>query len=122
MKKLLLLGMTIGTLMIFSACSGESGMGKITSAKEWQSKHPDVYASYLENSEMLETTYGGSVPIDYLEKYPYLKTLYEGNSFSVEYLRARGHVYPRFYVSTSKSIIKALINMRSFEIQLSPIG
>ena len=29
---------------------------------------------------------------------------------------------PRFYVSTSKSIIKALINMRSFEIQLSPIG
>ena len=31
-------------------------------------------------------------------------------------------VIPRFYVSTSKSIIKALINMRSFEIQLSPIG
>lgn len=31
-------------------------------------------------------------------------------------------VKPRFYVSTSKSIIKALINMRSFEIQLSPIG
>ncbi|HAJ2582364.1 TPA: hypothetical protein HMQ00_24010 [Escherichia coli] len=29
---------------------------------------------------------------------------------------------PRFYVSTSKSIIKALINMHSFEIQLSPIG
>ena len=29
---------------------------------------------------------------------------------------------PRFYVSTSKSIIKALINMRSFEIQPSPIG
>ncbi|HAK9781903.1 TPA: hypothetical protein H3L50_004447 [Escherichia coli] len=31
-------------------------------------------------------------------------------------------VIPRFYVSTSKSIIKALINMHSFEIQLSPIG
>ncbi|HAM5167340.1 TPA: hypothetical protein IB019_002243 [Escherichia coli] len=31
-------------------------------------------------------------------------------------------VQPRFYVSTSKSIIKALINMHSFEIQLSPIG
>ncbi|WP_346816459.1 hypothetical protein ABDU67_08355 [Klebsiella pneumoniae] len=30
--------------------------------------------------------------------------------------------FPRFYVSTSKSIIKALINMHSFEIQLSPIG
>lgn len=33
-----------------------------------------------------------------------------------------GIVKPRFYVSTSKSIIKALINMHSFEIQLSPIG
>lgn len=32
------------------------------------------------------------------------------------------YVTPRFYVSTSKSIIKALINMHSFEIQLSPIG
>ncbi|KAA8855544.1 hypothetical protein F3Y36_26910 [Klebsiella pneumoniae] len=31
-------------------------------------------------------------------------------------------LHPRFYVSTSKSIIKALINMHSFEIQLSPIG
>ncbi|ECE1231596.1 hypothetical protein C1A84_02880 [Salmonella enterica] len=31
-------------------------------------------------------------------------------------------ILPRFYVSTSKSIIKALINMHSFEIQLSPIG
>ncbi|MFU1695396.1 hypothetical protein ACM4DC_11450, partial [Escherichia coli] len=27
-------------------------------------------------------------------------------------------ILPRFYVSTSKSIIKALINMHSFEIQL----
>lgn len=32
------------------------------------------------------------------------------------------YLFPRFYVSTSKSIIKALINMHSFEIQLSPIG
>ncbi len=32
------------------------------------------------------------------------------------------NLVPRFYVSTSKSIIKALINMHSFEIQLSPIG
>ncbi|MBK2381011.1 flavodoxin family protein, partial [Klebsiella pneumoniae] len=28
------------------------------------------------------------------------------------------NIKPRFYVSTSKSIIKALINMHSFEIQL----
>ena len=37
-------------------------------------------------------------------------------------ITGKGYIEPRFYVSTSKSIIKALINMRSFEIQLSPIG
>ncbi len=39
------------------------------------------------------------------------------------FLKTPGKIeVPRFYVSTSKSIIKALINMHSFEIQLSPIG
>lgn len=37
-------------------------------------------------------------------------------------IRGDVNYVPRFYVSTSKSIIKALINMHSFEIQLSPIG
>ncbi|NOO21417.1 GntR family transcriptional regulator [Klebsiella pneumoniae] len=37
-------------------------------------------------------------------------------------VRKGSGIHPRFYVSTSKSIIKALINMHSFEIQLSPIG
>lgn len=36
--------------------------------------------------------------------------------------KKKNSLLPRFYVSTSKSIIKALINMHSFEIQLSPIG
>lgn len=41
---------------------------------------------------------------------------------SLFFIEAKKTHLPRFYVSTSKSIIKALINMRSFEIQLSPIG
>ncbi|AGA68420.1 multimeric flavodoxin WrbA [Desulfitobacterium dichloroeliminans LMG P-21439] len=49
--------------------------------------------------------------------------LYNGNARSLELLNGpTEYLLPRFYVSTSKSIIKALINMRSFEIQLSPIG
>lgn len=39
-----------------------------------------------------------------------------------KYIQHLRKISPRFYVSTSKSIIKALINMHSFEIQLSPIG
>ena len=91
MKKRLLLLTAIGIAILSTACSGSKE--GIISASEWEEEHPEIYASYLENSEMEETTYGGSVPIDYLEKYPYLKVLYEGNSFSVEYLRARGHTY-----------------------------
>ncbi|RRE78152.1 hypothetical protein EAN97_22980 [Klebsiella pneumoniae] len=37
-----------------------------------------------------------------------------GNQFAI--------VIPRFYVSTSKSIIKALINMHSFEFSFHPLG
>ena len=42
--------------------------------------------------------------------------------YSLQRTEGGSLIRPRFYVSTSKSIIKALINMRSFEIQLSPIG
>lgn len=91
MKKQALLLLAIGIAVLSTACSGNNE--GIISANEWEEEHPEVYASYMENSEMEETTFGGSVPIDYLEKYPYLKVLYEGNSFSVEYLRARGHTY-----------------------------
>ena len=91
MKKQVLLLLAIGIAVLSTACSGSKE--GIISANEWEEEHPEVYASYMENNEMEETTYGGSVPIDYLEKYPYLKVLYEGNSFSVEYLRARGHTY-----------------------------
>lgn len=73
------------------AASGEPG--GIISAEEWADKYPDIHASYLRNAETANTTYGGSEPIDYLEKYPELKTFYAGYGFSKEYLRARGHIY-----------------------------
>ncbi len=47
-------------------------------------------------------------------------SLLKRTSWGVKPTQNKGE--PRFYVSTSKSIIKALINMHSFEIQLSPIG
>lgn len=92
MKKQLLLLCVLGLAVLITACSGSDAEG-IISASEWEDDHPEIYASYQENSEMEETAYGGSVPIDYLEKYPYLKVLYEGNGFSIDYQRARGHVY-----------------------------
>ncbi len=66
---------------------------EIIYAEGWENDFPDQYQSYLRNAEMVQTTYGGSEPVDYLEKYPELRTIYEGVGFDIEYLRARGHVY-----------------------------
>lgn len=91
MRKCLLMLVLTGAVLIGAGCTPKAE--KYLSAKDWESKQPNIYASYLQNAEMEATTFGGSVQVDYLEKYPYLKTLYAGNSFSVDYLSARGHVY-----------------------------
>ena len=90
MKKRSLLAIIVVVMVLVTACGPKKD---IMRAEDWEKKHPDVYASYLRNAEMEETTYGGSVPVDYLEKYPNLITFYDGYGFSKEYARARGHVY-----------------------------
>lgn len=92
-SKLLIL--TIILVLVLSGCGGNTATKtlEIKTAEDWKDQHTDIYASYMSNSEMVATTFGGSVPIDYLEKYPELRSFYDGYGFSIEYLRARGHVY-----------------------------
>lgn len=95
-KICIILGIALLVLILAGCQKGEETLvddGKIMRAEDWKDKHPVVYQSYLANEEMKRTTYGGSVPLDYLEEYPNLKIFYEGYGFSKEYLRARGHVY-----------------------------
>lgn len=95
-RKCGLLFLILMVLAVTAACSGQPSGDKkegMISAKDWEKDHPEIYATYLKNSEMAATTYGGSIQVDYLEKYPYLSTLYDGMGFSIEYLRARGHTY-----------------------------
>lgn len=99
MKRRSLILLLLMLVMLVTACSKPSTesdveeISGIISAEEWVDKYPDIYASYLKNAEVANTTFGGSEAIDYLEKYPNLKTFYAGYGFSKEYLRARGHVY-----------------------------
>lgn len=65
----------------------------VVAFEEFEEFYPAVVKTFQKNAEMVSTTYGGSEPIDYLEKHPYLNTFYEGYIFSIQYDRARGHVY-----------------------------
>ncbi len=65
----------------------------IAPIEDYASVYPAHVKSFEQNAEMEKTTYGGSVPVDYLEEHPYLNAMYEGYVFAVQYDRARGHVY-----------------------------
>lgn len=65
----------------------------IAPVEDYSEAFPAHVASFMKNAEMEETTYGGSVPVDYLVEYPYLTTFYKGYVFEKQYDRARGHVY-----------------------------
>ncbi|MDO5028055.1 MAG: ammonia-forming cytochrome c nitrite reductase subunit c552 [Bacillota bacterium] len=65
----------------------------IAPVEDYKEAFPAVVASFEKNSQMEATTYGGSVQVDYLAEYPYLKTFYKGYVFEHQYDRARGHVY-----------------------------
>ncbi|QGG49325.1 ammonia-forming cytochrome c nitrite reductase subunit c552 [Heliorestis convoluta] len=56
---------------------------------------PHHYDSFMKNAEMddYHSKYGGSIHDDHLEKYPYMRTLFAGMPFSLEYNEDRGHVY-----------------------------
>ena len=55
-------------------------------AADWKEQFPDQYETWLQNNENDEI-------VDYLEEYPYLRTLYEGYGFAIDYGSARGHFY-----------------------------
>jgi len=59
---------------------------QVVKAADLQSKFPDEYASYMRNEENSEA-------VDYVEQYPIIATIYEGNAFGKFYASARGHSF-----------------------------
>lgn len=64
-------------------------------AAEFGKRYPRQYATYVKNREQSTepSVYGGSVPVDKLEAYPYLPTVFAGYGFALEYNEDRGHLY-----------------------------
>lgn len=67
------------------AISESSGV-TVLSAEDWAEAYPEIYASYLANSENDEV-------LDHVEEYPMIGVVYEGMAFNKYYGTARGHTY-----------------------------
>lgn len=60
----------------------------------WGENYPREYETYLKTLETnFASKHGGSVMIDYLDKYPELVVLWAGYAFSREYNQGRGHAH-----------------------------
>lgn len=60
----------------------------------WGQNFPSQYHSFMKTQiDNMPTKYGGSEPINKLEKYPVLRRLWGGMPFSVDFNEERGHYY-----------------------------
>ncbi len=66
-----------------------------TDSEPWGRNWPHQYDGYRRTVDDDETEYGGSnaLPESHLAKYPWMKRLYAGYAFSIDYREARGHAY-----------------------------
>ncbi len=66
-----------------------------TDPAPWGVNWPRQYDSYLRTVDFAETEYGGSsaMPEQKLESQPWLRRMYSGYAFSIDYREARGHAY-----------------------------
>lgn len=109
MKTFWTLFLTLVTVMSLCACRGSVGKSlakdesvqteersvqvvktgsgvTVKTAQDWAATYPEIYASYMANSENTEVH-------DYTKDYPMIPILYEGIGFAKFYGSARGHIY-----------------------------
>jgi nitrite reductase (cytochrome c-552) len=59
----------------------------------WGRNFPRQYDGYIRTADIARTKYGGSEAIDKLEQDPFLKEMYAGYAFALEFREDRGHAY-----------------------------
>ncbi|MFH5803048.1 ammonia-forming cytochrome c nitrite reductase subunit c552 [Alienimonas sp. DA493] len=74
----------------------------------WGANWPHQFDSYRRSVDSAETEYGGSsaMPASKLEKHPWLRRLYAGYAFSLDYREARGHAYMLFDQEVTERVTK----------------
>lgn len=79
-----------------------------TDPEPWGQNFPLQYESYLKTVDSERTEYGGnhSMAPDKLKAFPWLKRLYTGYAFSIDYREARGHAHMLFDQEVTKRVTK----------------
>lgn len=74
----------------------------------WSTNWPHQFDSYRRTVDDSETEFGGSsaMPASKLEKDPWLKRLYAGYAFSLDYRDARGHAYMLYDQEVTERVTK----------------
>ncbi len=74
----------------------------------WGTNWPNQFDAYRRTVDTTETQYGGSsaMPESKLEANPWLRRLYAGYAFSIDYREARGHAYMLFDQEVTERVTK----------------
>jgi nitrite reductase (cytochrome c-552) len=66
-----------------------------TDPEVWGVNWPRQYESYLRTVDYQRTRYGGSdaIPRQKLDAYPWLRTMWAGHAFAIDYRESRGHAF-----------------------------
>ena len=74
----------------------------------WGTNWPYQFDGYRRTVDIVETTYGGSsaMPASKLDEHPWLRRLYAGYAFSLDYREARGHAYMLFDQEVTERVTK----------------
>ncbi|CAN5592709.1 ammonia-forming cytochrome c nitrite reductase subunit c552 [soil metagenome] len=79
-----------------------------TDASQWGKNWPREYDGYLRTADVTSTKFGGSEsapPASRLEKDPWLKRMFAGYAFAIEFNVRRGHAYMLFDQERTKRVL-----------------
>src|SRR5688500_1695483 len=79
-----------------------------TDPAPWGINWPSQFDTYRRTVDDRETQHGGSsaMPASKLEEHPWLRRLYAGYAFSIDYREARGHAYMLFDQEMTERVTK----------------
>ena len=79
-----------------------------TDPEPWGRNWPYQFDTYKRTVDTTETRYGGSsaMPESKLETYPWLRRLYAGYAFSIDYRERRGHAYMLYDQTVTERVTK----------------